>query len=110
MTLPFQEFVRLPPAGWKRRNYDMGQTRKASLDKANQETNIWRPGKTLQSLSWIVMVCHELVVDWGNSGFLVMMLILWFFQNKATYQKQSYHGVMKMIPMMEEDDFKQYKA
>ena len=30
-------------------------------------------------------------------------LILWFFQNKATYQKHSYDCAMRMLPMVEEE-------
>ena len=40
------------------------------------------------NLSWIVMVCYELVGDWGNPDCLIVKLILWIFQNKGTYQKQ----------------------
>ena len=49
------------------------------------------------------MVCYELVADWGNPDFLIVKLILWFFRNKATYQKQSYGGAMKILPMVEEE-------
>ena len=37
------------------------------------------------TLSWIVMVCYALVADWRNPDSLIVKLILWFFQNKATY-------------------------
>ena len=47
------------------------------------------------------MVCYELVVDWGNSDFLTVKLILWFFQNKATYQEKSYNGTMTVLPIVE---------
>ena len=49
------------------------------------------------------MVCYELVADWGNPDSLIVKLMLWFFQNKATYQKQSFDGVMKMLPLVEEE-------
>ena len=41
------------------------------------------------TLSRKVMVCYELVADWGNPDSLIVKLILCFFQNKVTYQKQS---------------------
>ena len=46
---------------------------------------------------------YELVADWGNPDSLIVKLILWFFQNKATYQKQSYDGAMEMLPVVEEE-------
>ena len=55
------------------------------------------------TLSWTVMVCYELVADWGNPDTLKVKLIIWFFRSKATYKKQSYDGVLKMLPMVEEE-------
>ena len=55
------------------------------------------------TFSWIVMVCYELVADWGNPAFLIVKVILWFLQNKVTYWKQSYDGAMKMLPIVEEE-------
>ena len=44
------------------------------------------------TLSCIVVVCYELMADWGNPDSLIGKLILWFFRSKATYQIQSYDG------------------
>ena len=49
------------------------------------------------------MAYYKFVVDWGNPDFLAVKLIVWFFQNKVTYQKQSYDGAMKMLLMVEEE-------
>ena len=35
------------------------------------------------TFSWIVMVCYELVADWGNPAFLIVKVILGFLQNKS---------------------------
>ena len=51
----------------------------------------------------MVMVSYKLVADWGNPDCLILKLILSFFQNKATYQKQSYNGAMKMLPMVDKE-------
>ena len=73
------------------------QTQAAELESINQARCI------NLTLSWIVMVCYELVADWGTPDTLKVKLILWFFRSKATYQKQSYDGVLKMLPMVEEE-------
>ena len=65
------------------------------VEAINQATSI------ILTLSCIMMVCYELVVDWGNSDFLTVKLILWFFQNKATYQEKSYNGTMTVLPIVE---------
>ena len=65
------------------------------VEAINQATCI------ILTLSCIVMVCYKLVVDWGNSDFLTVKLILWLFQNKATYQKKSYNGTMTVLPIVE---------
>ena len=54
-------------------------------------------------VSWIVMVFYELVADWGNPDCLIVKPILWIFQNKGTYQKQSYDGAMKIFSMVEQE-------
>ena len=73
------------------------QTQTAELEWINQVSCI------NLTLSWILIVCYELVVDWGNPDSLIVKLILLFFRNKATYQKQSYDSVMKMLLMVEEE-------
>ena len=65
------------------------------VEAINQATSI------ILTLSCIMMVCYELVVDWGNSDFFTVKLILWFFQNKATYQEKSYNGTMTVLPIVE---------
>ena len=67
------------------------------VEAINQATSI------ILTLSCIMMVCYELVVDWGNSDFLTVKLILWFFQNKATYQEKSYNGTMTVLPIVEQE-------
>ena len=52
------------------------------------------------------MVCNELAADLGNPDSHIVKLILWFFWSKATYEKQSYDGAKKMLPMAEEEQFK----
>ena len=49
------------------------------------------------------MVSYELLADWGNPDSFIVKLMLWFFQNKATYQNQSFDGIMKMLPLVEEE-------
>ena len=73
------------------------QIRTAELKSINQANFI------NLTLSWIVIVCYELVADWENPDSLIVKLILWFFQNIATYQKQSFNGATKILSMVEQE-------
>ena len=62
------------------------------------------------TLSWIVMVCYELLSDWGNPDSLKAKLVIWFFRNKANIRSNNTMVPRKYCPWWKRNDLKKLKV